>query len=158
MTRYLPDLLNGLTLIAGEHGIREICFGHTAQDSERDHPALLEAERQLREYFAGARFDFDFPLELIGTPFQLAVWKAVAEIPYGETRSYRDIAQAVGSPKGFRAMGHANGRNPVPIVIPCHRVINTGGALGGYGGGLDIKRKLLSLEQNHAGLFRHTTS
>ena len=102
--------------------------------------------RELQEYFAGSRRDFSFPLDLRGTEFQLACWKALLAIPYGETRTYADIARAVGRPQGFRAVGMANNRNPVAIVVPCHRVIASDGTLCGYGGGLDVKRKLLQLE------------
>jgi O-6-methylguanine DNA methyltransferase len=101
---------------------------------------------ELEEYFAGRRRQFTFALDLRGTDFQLACWHALRAIPYGETRSYADIARAVGRPKGFRAVGMANNRNPVAIVVPCHRVIASDGTLCGYGGGLDIKRKLLELE------------
>jgi AraC family transcriptional regulator of adaptative response/methylated-DNA-[protein]-cysteine methyltransferase len=109
------------------------------------HLAGLEAE--LAEYFSGARRTFEVPVHAPGTPFEERVWRALLAIPYGETRSYRDIARAVGSPKAVRAVGRANGRNRVAIVIPCHRVVNTGGALGGYGGGLWRKRRLLHLER-----------
>jgi O-6-methylguanine DNA methyltransferase len=102
--------------------------------------------RELEEYFAGTRRAFDFPLDLRGTDFQVACWRALLAIPYGETRTYADIARAVGRPQGFRAVGMANNRNPVAIVVPCHRVIASDGTLCGYGGGLDIKRKLLELE------------
>lgn len=102
--------------------------------------------RELGEYFAGARRKFDFALDLRGTEFQLACWRALLAIPYGETRTYADIARAVGRPQGFRAVGMANNRNPVAIVVPCHRVIASDGSLCGYGGGLEIKRKLLELE------------
>jgi O-6-methylguanine DNA methyltransferase len=102
--------------------------------------------RQLEQYFAGKRREFNFPLDLRGSEFQLACWRALLAIPYGETRTYADIARAVGRPQGFRAVGMANNRNPVAIVVPCHRVIASDGALCGYGGGLDIKRKLLQLE------------
>jgi len=102
--------------------------------------------RELEEYFAGKRREFTFPLELRGTEFQLACWRALLAIPYGETRTYADIARAVGRPQGFRAVGMANNRNPVAIVVPCHRVIASDGTLCGYGGGLNIKRKLLELE------------
>jgi O-6-methylguanine DNA methyltransferase len=102
--------------------------------------------RELEEYFAGTRRAFDFPLDLRGTDFQIACWRALLAIPYGETRTYADIARAVGRPQGFRAVGMANNRNPVAIVVPCHRVIASDGTLCGYGGGLDIKRKLLELE------------
>jgi len=101
---------------------------------------------QLREYFARRRREFNLPLDLRGTDFQLACWRALVAIPYGETRTYADIARAVGKPHAFRAVGMANNRNPIAIVVPCHRVIASDGTLCGYGGGLDIKRKLLELE------------
>jgi O-6-methylguanine DNA methyltransferase len=108
---------------------------------------LMQPYRQeLEEYFRGQRRQFSFSLDLRGTEFQLACWHALLAIPYGETRSYADIARAVGQPKGFRAVGMANNRNPVAIVVPCHRVIASDGTLCGYGGGLDVKRKLLELE------------
>lgn len=106
--------------------------------------------RELNEYFSGERREFSFALDLRGTPFQLECWRALLEIPYGETRTYADIARAVGRPQGFRAVGLANNRNPVAIVVPCHRVIASDGSLCGYGGGLDIKRKLLDLESASA--------
>ena len=102
--------------------------------------------RELDEYFASQRREFSFALDLRGTDFQVACWQALLAIPYCETRTYADIARAVGKPKGFRAVGMANNRNPVAIVVPCHRVIASDGTLCGYGGGLDIKRKLLELE------------
>jgi len=108
--------------------------------------AMQHYVRELEEYFAGQRRAFSFPLDLRGTDFQRACWQALLQIPYGETRSYADIARAVGRPQGFRAVGMANNRNPVAIVVPCHRVIASDGTLCGYGGGLDIKRKLLQLE------------
>ena len=109
--------------------------------------ALAPYLRELNEYFAGERREFSFPLDLRGTEFQLACWHALLEIPYGETRSYRDIAEAIGHRHAYRAVGMSNNRNPVAIVVPCHRVIASSGSLCGYGGGLDIKRKLLELEQ-----------
>lgn len=108
---------------------------------------------QLEQYFAGERREFSFPLDLRGTDFQLACWRALLAIPYGETRSYADIARAVGSPHAFRAVGMANNRNPVAIVVPCHRVIASDGTLCGYGGGLDVKRKLLELEGALTGIL-----
>jgi len=101
---------------------------------------------ELRQYFAGQRREFTFPLDLRGTPFQLQCWRALLAIPYGETRTYADIARAVRKPQAFRAVGMANNRNPIAIVVPCHRVIASDGTLCGYGGGLDVKRKLLELE------------
>lgn len=109
-------------------------------------PVINETIKQLTEYFEGKREDFNLPLAPEGTPFQKKVWKALQEIPYGETRSYQDIAVAVGNPKGCRAVGMANNRNPIPIIIPCHRVIGKNGKMVGYGGGLDKKMKLLKLE------------
>lgn len=102
--------------------------------------------RELLQYFAGTRRNFDFALDLRGTPFQLRCWRALLTIPYGETRTYAEVARLVGSPHAFRAVGMANNRNPIAIVVPCHRVIASNGTLCGYGGGLDIKRKLLELE------------
>lgn len=109
-------------------------------------PVLVMAARQLEEYFAGRRSTFDLPLRPGGTPFQQAVWDALRAIPWGETRSYAEIARAVGRPAAVRAVGAANGRNPLAIVVPCHRVIGSGGALTGYAGGLEAKRWLLGHE------------
>jgi methylated-DNA-[protein]-cysteine S-methyltransferase len=106
-----------------------------------------EAFRQLREYFAGRRTGFDLPLAPEGTAFQRAVWRQLQDIPYGETISYGELARRVGNPKASRAVGSANGANPLPIVIPCHRVIAADGTLGGFGGGLPTKQTLLALEQ-----------
>ncbi len=106
-----------------------------------------EAVRQLSEYFAGQRTEFDLPLEARGTEFQRSVWRRLQEIPYGETISYGELARRVGNPKASRAVGSANGANPLPIVIPCHRVIAGNGTLGGFGGGLPTKQALLALEQ-----------
>lgn len=109
-------------------------------------PLLTEGKRQLLEYLAGKRREFDLPLAPKGTEFYRSVWRALEEIPYGETRSYRDIAQAVGRPRAVRAVGQANHNNPIPIIIPCHRVVGANGSLTGYGGGLDLKERLLRLE------------
>jgi methylated-DNA-[protein]-cysteine S-methyltransferase len=113
--------------------------------------------REVEQYFAGERRAFTFPLDLRGTDFQLKCWRALLDIPYGETRTYADIARAVGQPRGFRAVGLANNRNPIAIVVPCHRVIASDGTLCGYGGGLDIKQKLLDLEARSSGLFASKT-
>jgi O-6-methylguanine DNA methyltransferase len=113
------------------------------EDAERE---MVGYVRELKEYFARERREFSFPLDLRGTDFQVACWRALLGIPYGETRTYADIARAVGTPQGFRAVGMANNRNPIAIVVPCHRVIASNGTLCGYGGGLDVKRKLLELE------------
>lgn len=107
--------------------------------------------RQLAEYFAGERKDFDLPLSLSGTEFQVAVLQALQEIPYGETTSYGAVAKQIGRPKAVRAVGAANGRNPIPIIVPCHRVIGTSGDLTGFGGGLDTKAALLRLEAENSG-------
>ncbi len=107
-------------------------------------------ERQLNEYFAGERRLFDLPLDLRGTEFQRQCWQALLAIPYGETRSYAQLARMVGRPRAGRAVGLANGANPIAIIVPCHRVIASDGTLGGYGGGLPAKRWLLELEQRHA--------
>ncbi|MFB3917997.1 MAG: methylated-DNA--[protein]-cysteine S-methyltransferase [Terriglobales bacterium] len=109
----------------------------------------LPIQTELEEYFAGQRREFSFPLDLRGTEFQMRCWHALLEIPYGRTRTYADIARAVGCPRGFRAVGMANHDNPIPIVVPCHRVIASDGTLGGYGGGLAMKRKLLELERGN---------
>ena len=111
-----------------------------------EHAVLHTAARQLAEYVAGSRTSFDLPLRPVGTPFQRAAWAALLAIPYGVTRSYREQAEALGRPSAVRAVGAANGRNPIPVVIPCHRVIGSGGALTGYAGGTSLKRALLDLE------------
>jgi O-6-methylguanine DNA methyltransferase len=123
--------------------LREERKAITWQESDGE---MLPYVRELEQYFAGQRRQFSFPLDLRGTNFQLACWNALLDIPYGETRSYAAIARAVGNPQGFRAVGMANHRNPVAIVVPCHRVIASDGTLCGYGGGLEVKRKLLELE------------
>jgi methylated-DNA-[protein]-cysteine S-methyltransferase len=117
----------------------------------RDRAAFREAAGQLRAYFAGELREFDLPLAPPGTEFQRGVWAALREIPYGQTISYAELAAAVGRPRAARAVGAANGRNPLAVVIPCHRVIGTGGALTGYGGGLARKRLLLDLERRNSG-------
>ena len=114
---------------------------------ERDDMAFPGAVEQLESYFAGERFEFDIEMELVGTPFQRNVWAALLTIPYGDTRSYGEIAAQIGSPGAFRAVGLANGHNPIGIIVPCHRVIGSNGSLTGYGGGLDRKRALLALEK-----------
>lgn len=136
--------------LPGQQTIRRKPGGGGAQAKalrwEHSQAQLQPYLRELEEYFAGQRRQFEFRLDLRGTEFQLACWKALLAIPYGETRTYADIARAVGRPRGFRAVGLANNRNPVAIVVPCHRVIASDGTLCGYGGGLDTKRKLLELE------------
>lgn len=114
--------------------------------ASQETPLLALGRAQLLEYLAGLRTRFDLPLSPHGTSFQHRVWDALLKIPYGQTRSYRDIAVTVDCPRGFRAVGMANNRNPIPIFIPCHRVVGADGSLVGYGGGLDLKRRLLALE------------
>ena len=114
-------------------------------------PTLEVACRELQQYFAGRRQEFTVPLDLRGTAFQLSVWRAIAEVPYGETRSYAELARRVKRPSAYRAVGAANGANPVPVIIPCHRVIASDGKLGGYGGGLETKRRLLAFEKTAPG-------
>ena len=114
------------------------------------HPILREAERQLDEYFAGTRTHFDLPLDARGSEFEKKVWRALEKIPYGKTRSYLDLAKAIGSPKACRAVGAANSRNPLPIVVPCHRVIGANGKLTGFAGGLERKATLLTHEARAA--------
>ena len=135
-----------LTLTASEHGLCAIDWGSSGKQA-RDNSILLEAARQLEEYFAGTRQIFDLPLDLQGTPFRLRAWRALAEIPYGTTVSYGEQARRLGVPRAARAVGAANASNPLPIVLPCHRVVGASGALTGYGGGLDVKRWLLAHER-----------
>jgi methylated-DNA-[protein]-cysteine S-methyltransferase len=145
----------GTLLIAGdERAIHRIEFPRDgtagkpeAGWTESARGPVGDAVRQLREYFLGKRTDFDLPLEPQGTAFQRGVWKRLEEIPYGETISYGELAKRVGNPKASRAVGAANGQNPIPIVIPCHRVIGANGKLTGFGGGLPTKEKLLNLEK-----------
>jgi methylated-DNA-[protein]-cysteine S-methyltransferase len=121
---------------------------------DQQHSILLETERQLSEYFAGKRTQFELPLEPRGSEFQKRVWRALREIPFGKTRSYRDLAEAIGSPKASRAIGAANGKNPLSIVVPCHRVIGTDRTLTGFAGGLETKATLLALEARAAGWMK----
>lgn len=149
----------GALLIAGDEGaVRRIEF---PRDGKRGRPEphwmesargpIAEAVRQLREYFAGERTRFDLPLAPEGTPFQRNVWRHLQDIPFGETISYGELARRVGNPKASRAVGAANGKNPLPIVIPCHRVIGSNGTLTGFGGGLPTKEALLAIEAKAAG-------
>lgn len=134
-----------MTLVQEGEALARLDFDVPSQPEEAT-PLLLEACRQLREYFTGERKAFALPLAPAGTAFQKKVWAALREIPWGETRSYGDIARAIGKPTASRAVGMANGRNPLPIFIPCHRVIGTNGSITGYSGGLEKKRFLLRLE------------
>ncbi|MEX2260958.1 MAG: methylated-DNA--[protein]-cysteine S-methyltransferase [Bryobacteraceae bacterium] len=142
-----------LHLTASPRGLRAIRFGiseNGALNGDELDPFLEETAAQLTAYFEGRLTRFDLPLDLEGTSFQKRVWNALRAIPYGETISYAQLAEIAGSPKGFRAVGAANGRNPIPIIVPCHRVIQSGGGLGGYSCGLDVKRMLLDLENRYA--------
>jgi methylated-DNA-[protein]-cysteine S-methyltransferase len=152
----------GSLLIAGdENAIHLIAFPEAGKPhepragwTESGADPLSEAVRQLREYFAGKRRDFDLPLAPEGTTFQRRVWRELQAIPYGETISYGELARRVGNPKASRAVGSANGKNQIPIVIPCHRVIASDGGLGGFGGGLPVKEKLLALEKSAGGAVK----
>lgn len=153
----LPTPIGRLQLVADAKGLREIWFENgkhpKSLDPQWSHDAgrLAFARVQLEEYFAGTRRTFALPLHPVGTPFQLAVWHELARIPYGITISYGEMARRVEQPKAVRAVGAANGRNPLPIVLPCHRVIGADGSLTGFGGGLPVKQFLLSMEARVAG-------
>jgi methylated-DNA-[protein]-cysteine S-methyltransferase len=149
--------LGPLKLVASEKGLAAILWQgersrvfRSAPVEDPDHPVLVETERQLRAYFAGKLRRFSLPLDFQGTAFQQSVWQALLTIPFGATRSYAEIARQIGRPKAVRAVGAANGRNPISIVAPCHRVIGSDGALTGYAGGLAAKQHLLGLERGTA--------
>ena len=156
MTYYtrMESPVGELLLTADDKALTGIYFDdgrdhHVIEDDWKERatlPVLKDARQQLEEYFAGRREEFDLPLAPKGTPFQRRVWKALERIPYGETQSYGEIARKIGKPKAVRAVGAANGANPLSVVVPCHRVIGTDGSLTGYGGGLPRKRALLALE------------
>ena len=146
-----------LKLVASDEGLVAILW---EKDSPRrvrlselvpddQHPVLMKTERQLGEYFAGKRKTFSVPLDMRGTPFQKNVWEALLAIPFGETRSYGQLATQLGNPRATRAVGAANGRNPISIIVPCHRVIGSSGKLTGFAGGLETKERLLRLENCH---------
>jgi methylated-DNA-[protein]-cysteine S-methyltransferase len=150
-SRVIATPIGRLTLVASSKGLQHVTFGakklSTAKSvSSKANDHLTQTERQLREYFAGKRKKFSIKLDISGTEFQESVWYALNKIGYGKTVSYAQQAKLVRKPKAFRAVGSANGKNPVAIILPCHRVIASNGTLGGYGGGLSIKRKLLALE------------
>ena len=147
--RELDSPVGTLTIVASDEGVREIRFPDESADEAEEngeHPVLEQTAAQLSEYFEGHRRQFDLPLDLEGTEFQVTAWRALADIPYGSTTTYSEQAAAIGRPSAVRAIGAANGRNPIPIVLPCHRVIGADGSLTGYAGGLDIKRFLLEHE------------
>lgn len=146
-----------LTLFSSEKGLRAIAWGDEDPDGHRgvrgaqldssgQSRILDETERQLTEYFDGQRRQFDVPLDPVGTPFQMSVWRVLSSIPYGSTISYGDQARALGDARKARAVGGANGRNPIPIIVPCHRVVGSDGSLTGFAIGTDVKKQLLDLE------------
>lgn len=149
--------IGALTLVADNNGLTRIAFANedlsesgVALDEipeDADDPVLALTAQQLGEYFSGERTSFELPLHLEGTNFEREAWRALATIPYGETISYGDQAEYIGRPGAFRAVGTANGHNPIPIVLPCHRVVGADGSLVGFGGGLDVKQWLLDLER-----------
>jgi methylated-DNA-[protein]-cysteine S-methyltransferase len=156
-TLVVPSPIGPLTLTAEDGALIAIDFGAPAGYADGAaapaapvNPVLAEAAQQLAAYFAGERHEFDLPLRPTGTPFQLTVWEALRRIPYGETVTYGELAAAIGRPAAARAIGSANHRNPLAIVVPCHRVIGADGTLTGYAGGLSAKAALLSLESGRA--------
>lgn len=158
VSKTIPSPVGPLTLVASDAGLAAVLWENdspkrvplTVTGEDTRHPVLREAERQLKEYFAGKRTSFDLPLDFHGTDFQKRVWKALLKIPFGETRSYAQIARALGKPTAMRAVGAANGKNPISIIAPCHRVIGKDGTLTGFAGGLKAKAHLLALEQTQA--------
>ena len=152
---YMESPVGALKLVAHDQALVAVMWDNEDHKRVRlaelieniQHPMLLKVKQQLEQYFAGQRQQFNLPLDFQGTDFQQQVWRALLTIPYGETRSYKDIALQIGNEKAVRAVGVANGRNPISIIAPCHRVIGSGGALVGFAGGLDKKQILLSLEQ-----------
>jgi methylated-DNA-[protein]-cysteine S-methyltransferase len=161
-SRTVASPVGELTLVASDGGLVAILWPDdsprrvplAANTFDPAHPILADTVQQLEEYFAGSRLAFDLPLDMRGTAFQRAVWHALTTIPYGETRSYRDLARQLGNPAATRAVGAANGRNPVSIVVPCHRVIGSSGKLTGFAGGLEAKAYLLGLEGEERRLFQ----
>lgn len=150
MSERLIDSPVGQLLLRAENGaLTEIRFGGEETDACGEDPVLEQAAEELAEYFSGKRRMFTVPVCLTGTDFQKQVWAALQEIPYGATATYGEIAQKIGRPKACRAVGMANHRNPVSIIVPCHRVIGSSGALTGYGGGLEAKAFLLALEEKN---------
>jgi methylated-DNA-[protein]-cysteine S-methyltransferase len=152
--KIIASPVGALKLVAGENGLAAILWENdnprrvrlNIVGEDKHHPVLVETERQLGEYFAGRRKTFTVKLDFAGTAFQNKVWRALLAIPFGQTRSYGDIARKIGQPKASRAVGAANGRNPISIIAPCHRVIGSGGKLTGFAGGLKTKAQLLALE------------
>jgi len=147
--RNMRGLAGDLLLISDGKCILEIEFCKNKNVIDSNLPILVETEKQINQYFAGDRQIFDIPLKPNGTNFQLSVWNVLKKIPYGKTISYQELAHNVGNNNASRAVGNANGKNPIPIIIPCHRVIRKNGKLGSFGGGINIKKKLLELERNY---------
>lgn len=147
-------LIGTLTLVGDEEGLRHIIFPKEnapiiiRDDWKKNQGFFAPVKAQLKAYFKGELKQFDIPLAPVGTPFQLKVWQVLRTIPYGELVSYKTVAEAIGNPKAVRAVGGANGRNPIPIIVPCHRCIGSDGSLTGFGGGLDIKKRLIDLERS----------
>jgi methylated-DNA-[protein]-cysteine S-methyltransferase len=154
--KIIPSPVGNLKLIADRDGLAAILWENDnpsrvrikADTEDNENPILVETEKQLNEYFEGKRETFSVPLHPIGTEFQNKVWEALTTIPFGETRSCSQIAEQVSSPRGVRAVGAANGKNPISIIVPCHRVIGASGELTGFAGGLDVKAQLLRLESS----------
>jgi methylated-DNA-[protein]-cysteine S-methyltransferase len=154
VSKTIPSPVGRLTLVASDNGLAAILWENDPPGRVRlaivgedaHHPVLVETERQLADYFAGRRKVFDLKLDFAGTDFQKKVWQALLTIPFGETRSYTDIALQIGAPKAVRAVGAANGRNTISIVAPCHRVLGAGGELTGFAGGIETKAHLLKFE------------
>lgn len=158
-TKIISSPVGALTLVASDNGLAAVLWPKDppgrvvlpALKADPAHPLLMETERQLQEYFAGNRTTFTLKLDFVGTAFQKKVWQALAAIPFGETRSYADIACNIGNPKAVRAVGAANGKNPISIIVPCHRVIGSNGKLTGFAGGLPVKALLLKMEASGGG-------
>ena len=148
LVRHIETPIGRLKLCADGDGLCALRFSATGEGTDAA-PVLLQAQQELEEYFAGRRTAFSVPLSMHGTPFQMAVWEALRTIPYGETRSYGELARRIGRPGACRAVGMANHVNPLPILVPCHRVVGADGHLTGYAGGLDVKKYLLGLEGVH---------
>ena len=141
-------VLGDVTLVEEDGALLAISLKSIQEGTEQETTIIQEAHRQINEYLKGERKVFDLPIRLRGTDFQQQVWTALLDIPYGETRSYKQIAEAIGNPKGMRAVGMANNRNPLLIVVPCHRVIGANGSMVGYGEGVEMKEFLLRLEKS----------
>ena len=146
LSYYYDSPVGRLYIAESDGAITDVGFQPVMRSTEKKTPLIEKAMDMLQEYFDGKRTEFDLPLNAVGTPFQKKAWAALQTIPYGQTRSYKEQAEIVGNPKACRAVGAANGKNPISVIIPCHRVIGTDGSLVGFGGGLDIKRALLDLE------------